>query len=353
MIVSLVDIGSGLANIFLPGKFRSRAINAENPTGQKGGGGKAASNLGVARKGRPCIENVGAGETVVLAQISGPAIIRHIWVTMADKTPAGDFLLRDVILRIFWDDAPNPAVEVPIGDFFCNGHGRRCNINAHPIAVNPTGGFNSYWPMPFKKSCRIEIENQHPGDFNYFFYQVDYAEVDELPEETNYFHAQWRRTNPQPLGQDFTLLEAEGSGQYVGTYLAWGQLGSPDWWGEGELKFYLDGDDDWPTICGTGTEDYAGGAWGFQQTYSGLYLGYPLWLQAEGKPQLHGLYRFHVPDPIRFEQSIRVTVQDIGHNGKDLFERSDDLSSVAYWYQTPTDRAFPALPPVDARRPLW
>ena len=352
MIIPLLGLGSGLANLPVLGKKRSRAITAENPTGAKGKGGQAASHLGVARKGRPCLEGVQPGETVTLAEIAGPGIIQHIWFTVADRTEAGDYVLRDLVLRFYWDGASQASVEAPVGDFFCNGHARRSNVNAQAVSVHPSGGFNCYWPMPFQQSCRVTLENQHAGPIPYLFYQVDYSEVDELPPETAYFHAQWRRTNPQPLGQDYTILETSGSGVYVGTYLAWTQLGSPDWWGEGEVKFYIDGDQEWPTICGTGTEDYFGGAWAFGETYSGIYLGYPLWEQSEGKPPLHGLYRFHVLDSIRFEENLRVTVQDIG-NSDGLFERSDDISSVAFWYQKLPQADFPALPPREERWPVW
>lgn len=333
--------------------WRTRSISAENPQGRAGQGGQAASNLGLGRKGRPCLLDIAPGQTVTLAEISGTGIIQHIWLTVTDKTAAGDFVLSDLVLRMYWDGQAKPSVEVPLGDFFCNGHARRCLVTAQPVVVNPTGGYNAYFPMPFRTAARITLENQHSGAIPHLFYQITYTEVEQLPENTGYFHAQWRQARPIQAGQDFVMLETSGQGQYFGTYLAWTQLDSPFWWGEGELKFFIDDDKEFPTICGTGTEDYVGGAWSFGATYSTAYLGYPLWLEQLGKPPLHGLYRFHVPDPIRFQKRLRVTVQDIGHDGIALFERSDIVSAVTYWYQLEPQTAFPELPEANQRQPVW
>ncbi len=351
--MSWENLNLGLGTLPLLSGAKTRSISAENPEGRPGVGGKAASNLGIGRKGRPCLRGIAAGATVTLAQVDGPAIIQHIWLTVDDQTAAGNYVLRDLVLRMYWDDEITPSVETPLGDFFCNGHARRCNIMGQPIVVNPTGGYNSYWPMPFQKSARITLENQHAGPIPELFYQITYSLLPQWPQpEMAYFHAQWRRANPIQAGQDMILLEAEGAGHYAGTYLAWTQLGSSFWWGEGEVKFYIDDDSEWPTICGTGTEDYVGGAWCFGETYSTAYLGYPFFHQEEGLPPLHGLYRFHILDPIRFEQRLRVTVQDIGHNGEALFERTDDVSSLVYWYQREPHAVFPLLLPPAARWPL-
>lgn len=333
--------------------WRTRSVSAENPQGARGQGGQTASNLGVGRKGRPCLLDVPSGATVTLADIRGPAIIQHIWLTVTDKTAAGDFVLRDLVLRIYWENATQPSVEVPLGDFFCNGHARRCLVTSQPFVVNPTGGYNCYLPMPFLQAARITLENQHAGTIPHLFYQITYTEVDNLPENAGYLHAHWRRANPVAPGEDFLLLETSGSGQYFGAYFAWTQLGSPFWWGEGELKFFIDDDQEFPTICGTGTEDYVGGAWSFGATYSTAWLGYPLWLEKASQPPLHGLYRFHVPDPVRFQKRLRVTVQDIGHDGTALFERSDDISAVAYWYQLTPFTTLPPLLPAAERAPYW
>ncbi|WP_256487805.1 glycoside hydrolase family 172 protein [Haladaptatus sp. AB618] len=290
----------------------------------------------------------------------GPGIIKHIWITTAEETPSNDYPLRNLVLRMYWDDEPDPSVEVPLGDFFCNGHGKRCTVDSMPIIVAPSGGFNSYLPMPFREHARVTIESDHPDDV-VFFYQFDYSEVPSMSDDVAYFHSQWRRQNPVSLGEDVTILDGvEGEGHYVGTYLAWTALGE-HWWGEGEVKFYLDGDDKFPTICGSGAEDYVGGAWCFwnpgsstyadAQTYSTAFLGYPLYDDERGRPPRHGLYRWHIPDPIRFHEDIRVTIQDIGHDGSELFERSDDIASVAYWYQREPHAPFPDIPERRERRP--
>lgn len=350
------DCYSGLSSIPFLSQGKTRSISAENPTGEKGSGGKASSNLGIARKGRPCISLTSGTETTI-AQIQGPGKIQHIWFTMPDKTDKIGFVLRDLIIRIYWDNEDNPSVESPIGDFFCNGFGLRANVNSLPVSVNPTGGFNMFLPMPFSKSAKITVENQHACEIGGFFYQIDYELMDCLDTNLGYFHAQWRRESFSTRGKDYTILDnVEGQGHYIGTYLAWASL-ERNWWGEGEIKFFLDGDMDWPTICGTGTEDYFGGAWCFAnsklnvpETYSTPLLGYRFYSESSEinawfghNVPMHGMYRWHLPDPIRFQENLRVTIQQIGHNGKDLFERADDISSVAYWYQTEPHAAFPKL----------
>jgi hypothetical protein len=348
---------SGLSELTELATERTRSITAENPDGDVGAGGTAASNLGPKRKGRPCIE-LESGATDTIADIAGPGEIRHIWITVPETTDGGEHVLRDLVLRAYWDGEDSPSVEVPLGDFFCNGHATRCTVNSRPVVVAPSGGFNCYLPMPFHERAEITVESEHPGDIPMFFYQIDYAEVPDL-DATAYLHAQWRRSNPTTKGEDHTIVDGvEGEGHYVGTYLAWTAL-SDGWWGEGEVKFYLDGDDEYPTICGTGTEDYVGGAWCFRtgdgpETYSTPYLGYPFHdpgAEGEGHPPRHGMYRWHVPDPVRFEEDLRATVQQIGIGRDGYRERSDDVSSVAYWYQTEPHGAFPDLPGPMERRP--
>lgn len=350
---------------------RSRAITAENPTGAKGAGGAQASILGPGRKGRAYLP-LPAGATLTLADIIGPGVIRHIWITVPDTTPVGPFVLRDLVLRAYWDDEEQPSIEVPLGDFFLNGFGARATLQSLPIVVAPTGGMNSYLQMPFRKRARLTLESQHAGDIEAVFFQIDYTEGDELADDVGYLHAQWRRTLPPRKGADHILLDGvEGAGAYIGTYVALTALGR-FWWGEGEVKFYIDGDTDLPTICGTGLEDYAGGAWAFQNeltndrepevhTFSAPYFGYPhrgtndrsrRSPYATSMPTTHGLYRWHLPDPIRFARDLKVTLQQIGHDGTALFERADDICTTAYWYQTTPRAPFPALPAVDDRRPL-
>lgn len=361
----------GLAALATLVEARSRSITPENPRGEVGGGGKAAGPLGVGRKGHAYID-LPQGAEVVLADIEGCGSINHIWCTVQDRTKVGEFVLRDLVLRMYWDGEETPSVEVPLGDFFCNGFGTKCQVNSAPIVVAPYGGFNSFFPMPFRKRARITVANEHPAELHAFFYTINYSLVDELSGDQAYFHAQWRRTNRAELGRDHTILDGvSGRGHYVGTYLAWAAL-ERYWWGEGEIKCYIDGDAEYPTICGTGVEDYAGGAWGFYErdekgivqkretTYCTPFMGYPYYSTVDGTKvdiygydavPMHGLYRWHVMDPIRFSRELRVTIQQIGHDGGRLFERSDDVSSVAYWYQTEPHAAFPTLPDREGRRP--
>jgi Protein of unknown function (DUF2961) len=305
--------------------------------------------LGHGWKISPCIDL--AGETTTLADIVGPGAIQHFWMTVHPTH------WRQLVLRCYWDDEQSPSVEVPLGDFFCNGWGVRCNVNSLPIAVNPAGGMNSYWEMPFRDHARITIENLSPDPVSGFFYQIDYA-LTEVGADRAYFHAQWRRSNPLPSQEVHTLLDdVRGKGQYVGTYIAWG-ANNTGWWGEGEIKFYLDGDAPGATICGTGTEDYFGGAWGFEQpegaygVYSTPFLGMPQVIVPDGffkSQQRFGLYRWHVMDPIRFHEDLRVTIQALGwrapREGQPRYlALQDDIASTTFWYQTEPHAPYPTLP---------
>ena len=336
----------------------TRSISAENFDGRKGGGGQAtegtgavaARELGQGWKVSPSI-HIPARTTVTLADIDGPGVIQHIWLTVHPTA------WRRLVLRFFWDDEPTPSVETPLGDFFANGWCERCNITSLAVAVNPAGGFNSYWEMPFRKRARITVENLSPEPVNGFYYQITYA-LTEIPETSAYFHAQWRRSNPLPYQTVHTLLDGvQGQGHYVGTYLAWG-VNNNLWWGEGEIKFYLDGDTTYPTICGTGTEDYFGGAWGFEQppghygVFSSPFSGMPQVLIPDGLNKANtrfGLYRWHVMDPVRFKQECRITLQALGWrmslNGKPRYlALQDDIASTAFWYQVEPHAPFPPLP---------
>ena len=310
-------LGMGLGSLARLSYAKTRSISAENFTGEKGKGGmategtgaNAARDLGQGWKVSPSI-SIPPHETVTLAEIEGPGAIQHIWMT----TFPGNW--RKLVLRFYWDDEENPSVETPYGDFFANGWCQRCNVNSLPVAVNPAGGMNSYWEMPFRKSARITIESLSDEPV-ILYYQIDYTLTD-VPEDMGYFHAQWRRSNPLPYKEVHTILDnVKGHGHYVGTYIAWG-VNNNGWWGEGEIKFYLDGDKDWPTICGTGTEDYFGGAWNFEHPkgeygiYSTPFLGLPQVIKPDGlyqSQQRFGMYRWHIMDPIRFEQDLRVTIR--------------------------------------------
>jgi hypothetical protein len=350
MVQPLGGFVMGLGVLPLLGDFETRSISAENPDGARGGGAKAVPEGGAARelgtgwKVRPCI-TLEPESTTTLAEIQGPGVIQHIWITVDPKA------YRDCVLRFYWDGAADPAVEAPLGDFFANANGLRYNVNSLPVAVNPSGGFNCYWPMPFRSAARITIENQRPEAIGGFFYQITYA-LGAVPEEAAYFHAQWRIGMTTRDCPEHVLLEGvQGNGQYVGTHLSWIQM-SDGWWGEGEIKFYIDGDTDHPTICGTGTEDYFGGAWGFGATFSTPFLGYPLWQKEEGRVPKHGLYRWHILDPIRFRQNLRVTIQALGWwPGGKYQPLTDEIASVAYWYQTGKAAPFPPLPARNERLP--
>lgn len=329
----------------------TRSISAENPTGARSGGSTAvpdernpASKLGVGWKVRPAI-TLPKKQITSLASVEGPGRIQHIWITADPKS------YRDCVLRFYWDGEPTPSVEVPLGDFFAEGHGVRYNVDSLMVAVNPSGGFNSYWPMPFRKSAKITVENQSSENIEGFFYQITYA-LESVSEQQGYFHAQWRRTMTTREHPEHVLLDGvEGQGQYVGTFLAWEQL-SNGWWGEGEIKFYMDGDKQNPTINGTGTEDYFGGAWGFGANYSAPFSGYPYSGGKAGEVPKHSLYRWHVPDPIRFRHDLRVTIQALGWWPDEKFQPlTDDIASVSYWYQLEPHRPFPAFPSRDQRTP--
>lgn len=349
----------------------SRAVNAENPTGAKGKGAMSSSVLGMGRKGSPCLKDIKSGETEVLADVKGAGVITHIWMTVTNQTtPANRYVLRDLVLRMYWDEEEEPSVEVPLGDFFCCGFGEECMVNSLPIVVLPQRGFNSYFKMPFRKRARITLENQHENTILEFFYQIDYCLYDELPDATKYFHARWNRNPCTEYGVDYEIANIiEGKGYYIGTYYAISSL-ERYWWGEGEVKFYIDGDQEYPTICGTGLEDYFGGSWSFanfdsgrmqETTFNSAYLGYPFYSKSDkyvtspyhndDVPPMRGLYRWHLEDPIFFQENLKVTSQQIGSYHGGLFERQDDISSVAYWYQSEPHKKYGELPESKKRRP--
>lgn len=361
-VVLFDGLGMGLGNLARLSHAETRSISAENPTGARGAGGQSreglmtgpARELGIGWKVQPCIDLAG-GATVTLADIAGPGALQHLWFTVHPSA------WRRLVLRCYWDSETTPSVETPLGDFFCNGWGERCNINSLPVAVNPAGGFNSYWEMPFRGQARITIENLAPDPIPGFFYQIDYT-LTAVPTDRAYFHAQWRRSNPLPLMEVHTILDGvQGWGHYVGTYIAWG-VHNNGWWGEGEVKFYLDGDADWPTLCGTGTEDYFGGAWCFEQPqgqygiYATPFLGLPQVIRPDGlyrsQPRF-GMYRWHIMDPVRFQRDLRVTIQALGWRstleGRGRYlPLQDDIASTAFWYQAEPHAPFPALPGLNA-----
>ncbi len=351
-------LGMHLGNLAELSGAQTRSISPENFSGEKGAGAmaeggtgaKVARELGKGWKISPSI-NIEGRQLVTLAEITGPGAIQHIWCTVHPT------FWRRLVLRAYWDGEADPSIEVPLGDFFCNGWCERANVSSLPIAVNPAGGFNCYFEMPFRQSARITLENLSPDPVHGFYYSIDYT-LTPVPETRAYLHAQWRRSNPLEAMQVHTLLDGvTGQGHYVGTYLAVG-VNNTGWWGEGEMKFYLDDDGEYPTICGTGTEDYFGGAWNWEHpqgqygTYSTPFLGMHQVIKPDGlyrSQQRFGAYRWHVMDPIRFEQNLRVTIQDLGwrsalEGAGRYLPRQDDIASTAYWYQAEPHAPFPALP---------
>jgi hypothetical protein len=356
-------VDAHLGNLFLLSNAQSRSISPENFNGAKGAAGKAttgtgsnaARELGQGWKVSPSVV-IKAHSTFTVAEIDGSGSIQHIWMT-----PTGTW--RWEIFRIYWDDEPTPSVEVPVGDFFGMGWGQYSPLQSLPICVNPGSAFNCYWPMPFRKKCRITMENIGDKDM-VLYYSVDYL-LTEVPANAAYFHAQFRRVNPLPYKGVVTLLDsAQGKGQYVGTYLAWG-VHNNGWWGEGEIKFYLDGDKDWPTVCGTGTEDYFCGSYDFDThrknaagvdvdgytVFNSPYSGLAQVIKGDGHynmAQRFGLYRWHIADPIRFEKNLRVTIQALGwRDGGRYLPLQDDISSTVFWYQSEPHGVFPVLPGKD------
>ncbi len=350
-------LGIHLGNLSRLSSAKTRSISPENPTGDKGKGGMAtegtgarpARDLGQGWKISPSVI-IAPGETHVMADITESGAIQHIWCT-----PTGNW--RFSILRIYWDGQDTPSVECPIGDFFASALNEYAQISSLAVCVNPKSGLNCYWEMPFRKRCKITLTNTADEPMT-LFYQIDYTLTD-VPDDAAYFHAQFRRVNPLPYKEVFTVLDGvKGQGQYVGTYMLWG-VNNTGWWGEGEIKFYMDGDKEWPTICGTGTEDYFCGSYDFDlgienggyREFTTPYAGLSQVIRPDGlynSQTRFGMYRWHIMDPIRFEKDLRVTIQALGWRsyGKYL-PLQDDIASVAYWYQTIPAAPFPELPERD------
>lgn len=348
-----------LGNLSRMSDAKTRSISPENFTGEKGKGGMAkledankenqanaahaARDLGQTWKVNPFII-IKPKQTVTIAEIDGEGAIQHIWMT-----PTG--VWRFSIIRIYWDDETEPSVECPVGDFFGMGWGEYAPINSLAVCVNPGSAFNCYWQMPFRKKCKITMENINDQDPMRLYYQVDYTLTD-VPDDAAYFHAQFRRTKVNTTS-DYTIVDGiKGRGQYVGLYLAW-QVNNNGWWGEGEIKFFMDGDTKFPTICGTGAEDYFCGSYNFDRNgkyveFSTPYAGLPQVIRPDGtyrSQERFGLYRWHILDPVRFEKDLKVTIQDLGwrHGGRYLPQQSD-IASTCFWYQAEPHAKFPKLP---------
>jgi hypothetical protein len=359
---AFIGLQPGLGSLPLLGRGRTRSVSAENPTGEKGKGGmaipnptepkpaasaRAADDLGQGWKVRPFIR-LNARETAVLMDVVGPGIIQHIWIV--------EGLNRGLVIRFYWDGEETPSAEAPVPDFFAVGHGRFAPVNSLAVVVNPANALNCFWPMPFRTRARITLSNETAEDVQLVAYQITYVET-EVPAAAGTFHAQYRRASTAGRNP-YTILDGvKGRGRYAGTFLAWTQM-EKGWFGEGEIKFYLDGDDRFPTICGTGTEDYFLGSYGFPRPFTTAYSGTVL-PASDGAdpPSFWSLYRWHIQDPINFEEDLRVTIQALGWGPDGKYKKmADDIASVAYWYQAEPHAPFPKLPALterlrEARRP--
>jgi hypothetical protein len=371
--------------LYRPPMRRSpRWASFENPTATKGAA--AQSNQGA--KGH-AYDSLKAGESVALMDYTGSGVIHRIWLTINNRSPE---MLRSLTLAMFWDGASKPAVLVPLGDFFAVSHGQMCAFES-ALFSNPEGrSFNCIIPMPFRRAARVVLKNESAKDLTHLFYDIDFEAVAKLPKDALYFHCYWNRQLDTKLGEDFEILPSiKGRGRFLGVNL--GVIANPvyerSWWGEGEVKMYLDGDTVHPTLAGTGTEDYVGTAWGlgkFTQTYQGCPV-------VNTTNRMWSFYRFHIPDPVFFEKGLKVTIQTIGGTGRNKvreflekglplkpvsvdnkgrfvrllepnapkisdesfpdgwvnFYRQDDYCTTAYFYLDRPANGLPSLPPVDVR----
>ncbi len=315
----------------------SRSICFENPSGAAGQGGKAASKLGVGRKGAPSI-TLKAGQEVQLCDIYGSGTIRHVWMTTRND-PTN---LRSLVIRAWWDGQSYPSVECPIGDFMGTAHGKVTPYFSAVHSLGRNAGMNIWLPMPFTKRARITLTNEGKADVP-LFYQIDYTTEDKHPSDVGRLHVLFARENPTTETQDFELLpQRTGKGRYIGALIGIRNLHPGQWWGEGEIKVFMDGDNEFPTIVGTGSEDYVGLSYGIQQTpylYNGCNLD---------QNNFVSMYRWHLPDPIYWEKECRITIQQIAWKGG-LAETQDDWSTATFWYEPVPSAPLPPMPGVEKR----
>jgi hypothetical protein len=347
LALALLARTQGLEDLIRVGAGRSAAVTSADPN--------PLSNA-------DRIKIVAPGETRVLADIKGPGVIRHIWLTFNEARPnwleaAGSARPDEIVLRMYWDDAREPSVEAPIGDFFGAGFGLRRELKSIPVEVEGGDAYNCFWLMPFFRRAVITITNESPAkNVRSFYYHIDYTREAALPEKTAYFCAQYRNEFPEKTGRDYLILDAEGEGQYVGTVMSI-RSRSPFWFGEGDPKFYVDGDAK-PTIQGTGTEDYFLMAWGLEEKQFPYFGCTYMSSGFEDLGTEYGLYRWHVMDPVRFTKSLRFEIEHTGWMSADEtesgkvegnVEREDDMATVAFWYQVGQPKRFTTLPPLAAR----
>ena len=354
-----------LGNLSRLSDAKTRSISPENFTGEKGKGGMAdpvknkgqrnvanaaeqSRDLGQGWKVNPFII-INQGETITIAEMEGPGAIQHIWMT-----PTGNWQFS--VIRFYWDDEKEPSIEVPAGAFFGMAWNEYAPLNSLAVTVNPGSAFNCYWKMPFRKKCRITMENINTADAMRLYYQVDYTLTD-VGEDEGYFHAQYRRSKPNTTSLHTIVDGIKGKGHFVGTYMAVG-VNNNGWWGEGEIKFFMDGDKDFATIVGTGTEDYFCGSYNFEnkktrkyEEFSTGYAGMHQVIRPDGlytSQQRFGMYRWHILDPIRFDKDLKVNIQDLGwRQGGRYLPQQSDIITVAYWYQREPHAPFPKLPAKD------
>ncbi|RKX34412.1 MAG: DUF2961 domain-containing protein [Verrucomicrobia bacterium] len=367
-------------------KVQSRWISLENKTGEKGAGGKA--NFG--RKGSACT-NLAAGETLVLADLKGSGTIRRIWITISERDAQAT---RGLKIEMFWDGASRPAAQGPIGDFFCHSQGRMLRFENACFSSPEARTFNCTIPMPFKESAKLQLVNESEKEITVFF-DIN-CTLDEIHDgQMLYFHSYWRRENPTKTREDMAILpKISGKGRFLGCNLGVkiNEQMNNFWWGEGEVKAYLDGDDEYPTLCGTGTEDYIGTGWGqglFVNRFQGNHF-----IDAEDGKQVddstfakaYGFYRFHIPDPVYFYEDIKVVIQVMGGayysallecmdknpgiklmkagdgtryytreelearpEHAEVLERFDDYTATAYWYMDKPQNELPEIADVSER----
>jgi hypothetical protein len=371
--------------LFEAGSGRTpRWASFENPQAEKGAAGRENKTA----KGH-AFDSLKAGRSVTLMEFTGSGVIRRIWITVNDRSPE---MLRSLTLAAYWDGEAKPAVLAPLGDFFGIAHGQLCAFES-ALLSNPEGrSFNCFIPMPFRRSARVVLSNDSKKDISNLFYDVDFESVNDLPANALYFHCYWGRQVRTRLGEDYEILpRVAGKGRLLGVNV--GVLRNPiyedSWWGEGEVKMYLDGDDQHPTIAGTGAEDYTGTAWGLGK-FINRYEGCTVADTAQG---MWTFYRFHVPDPIFFQKDLKVTIQAIGGSGAakvrefvkrglplipvsvDLhgqftklldpgapslndshfsdgwinFYRQDDYCATAYFYLDKPSHDLPSMPEMDVR----
>ncbi len=325
-----------------------------------------------------CNHVVEPGQTVVIADLTGPGVITHIWMTLYHfqslqfgAEPGGRANPQEILIRMYWDDRPDPDVEVPMSDFFAAGFGKRTTVLSLPVVTEDGDSYNCWWRMPFRKSARIEVINQSDKNLRALFHSVDWIKKNSLPANTMYFCARYRQEypvlgNPDQPDNEYLILDAEGTGYYVGTLLSV-RTRSPDWFGEGDIRMTIDSEET-PSVWGTGTEDYFLSAWGQKPCltpyFGTAYLSHP----NRDVGQMSSCYRWHIADPIVFNTSLKVAIETMGFANRDenpenlsrLYgQRQDDVSSVAYWYQlgpskrytqttTAEQRKLPSIDPICA-----